>query len=379
MSGTSKIPEDILDDLSSRFIINIPKHERTGLNRISFQIELAHWFYLDYYCVQNSELKPYKLKEFFYYIFQHIPFLKKYESDLDKIYTEWREYKLMVPTFGAVLLDDSLSNILLVQSYMAPSWGFPKGKVNQEEDPVDCACREVFEETGIDISKLINPNEYVESTIHDQLIRLYFIIGIDKNVTFEPQTRCEIKAVRWFPIEQLPISKKDIIVKSRMYEPRYFYMVIPFIKRILNWIEDRRRSIPNTKYKKNERLQNKLCSDAEQYGSPNKSKKMQNQNEKRKLHPLNRVVQPERTPDTFNYLKSELLINDEFHHSFDSLTIDAEISRTSKKKLRNLQRARNRKIRSDNYLELKTQLENGSARWKNFRFNREIIIQHLKN
>lgn len=54
----------------SRFIINIPKHERTGFNRISFQIELAHWFYLDYYCAQDSQLRPYKLKDFFYYIFQ---------------------------------------------------------------------------------------------------------------------------------------------------------------------------------------------------------------------------------------------------------------------------------------------------------------------
>lgn len=90
--------------------------------------------------------------------------------------------------------------------------------------------KQVFEETGIDISNLINANEYVESTIHDQLIRLYFIVGIDKDINFEPQTRCEIKAVKWFPIEQLPVSKKDIIVKSRAYEPRYFYMVIPFMK-----------------------------------------------------------------------------------------------------------------------------------------------------
>lgn len=65
----------------------------------------------------------------------------------------------MVPTFGAVLLDDTMSNILLVQSYMATSWGFPKGKVNQEEDPVACACREVskyhlFRERSIFISVL---------------------------------------------------------------------------------------------------------------------------------------------------------------------------------------------------------------------------------
>lgn len=157
---------DLSFHFCSRFIINIPKNERTGLNRVSFQIELAHWFYLDYYCVQNPALKPYKLKEFFIYIFQvfikksyfasfnitgvylntkflqHIPFLKKYEADIDSIYNKWREYKQLVPTFGAILMDETLSNILLVQSYMA-SWGFPKGKVNQEEDPVDCAVREV--------------------------------------------------------------------------------------------------------------------------------------------------------------------------------------------------------------------------------------------
>ena len=34
----------------SRFIINIPEEERTDLIRIFFQIEIAHWFYLDFYC-----------------------------------------------------------------------------------------------------------------------------------------------------------------------------------------------------------------------------------------------------------------------------------------------------------------------------------------
>lgn len=96
---------------------------------------LKHWyFYWHVFVMCASRLLR---------LFQHIPFLKKYENNLDKIYNDWREYKLMVPTFGAVLLDETLSHILLVQSYMATSWGFPKGKMNEEEDPVDCACREV--------------------------------------------------------------------------------------------------------------------------------------------------------------------------------------------------------------------------------------------
>lgn len=35
--------------------------------------------------------------------------------------------------------------MLLVQGYLAKSgWGFPKGKVNKEEAPHDCAAREVI-------------------------------------------------------------------------------------------------------------------------------------------------------------------------------------------------------------------------------------------
>lgn len=50
-----QIPRDILDDLASRFIINVPVEERSDLIRICFQIELAHWFYLDFYCAAEDE------------------------------------------------------------------------------------------------------------------------------------------------------------------------------------------------------------------------------------------------------------------------------------------------------------------------------------
>ncbi|XP_065199911.1 m7GpppN-mRNA hydrolase [Planococcus citri] len=365
MSGTSKIPEEILDDLSSRFIINIPKNERTGLNRVSFQIELAHWFYLDYYCVQNPSLRPYKLKEFFIYIFQHIPFLKKYEANIDSIYNQWREYKQLVPTFGAVLIDDTLSHILLVQGFMG-SWGFPKGKVNQEEDPVDCACREVFEETGLDITKLIQPDEYVESTIHDQLNRLYFIVGINKNITFEPQTRGEIKAVKWFPIEELPISKRDIVANAKTHGTRYFFMVIPFMKRIINWIEDMKRR------KCNKRIERSKRKSESEYPN-NKTKKPPTPNDKRKSQFVNKIIQMDQSfSGSYN---SEMDTTEEFNQSFSNLSAsDAKSGSLSKKKLRNFQRNLNRK----NNFDLKKQLEVGSEHWKNFHFDRERILRHLQ-
>lgn len=51
---------------------------------------------------------------------------------------------MSVPTYGAVLLSADMKKVLLVQSYWAKnSWSFPKGKVNENEEPIECAVREV--------------------------------------------------------------------------------------------------------------------------------------------------------------------------------------------------------------------------------------------
>ena len=65
-----QIPYDILDDLSSRFIINVPVEERSDFIRICFQIELAHWFFLDFYCsAEDTILVPCGIKQFAEHIF----------------------------------------------------------------------------------------------------------------------------------------------------------------------------------------------------------------------------------------------------------------------------------------------------------------------
>ena len=43
-----------------------------------------------------------------------------------------------------------MTKCVLVRSYKGNSWSFPKGKVDEGEDPLDAACRETFEETGYD-------------------------------------------------------------------------------------------------------------------------------------------------------------------------------------------------------------------------------------
>nr|CAD7262894.1 unnamed protein product [Timema shepardi] len=238
------IPLDILDDLSSRFIINVPEEERKDLIRICFQIELAHWFYLDFYCTEeNKHLKTCGMKDFAAHTFNHIPFLRVHFKNLTEILDKWREYKQSVPTYGAIVLNEDMSQVLLVQSYWSrSSWGFPKGKVNEEEDPSHCAVREVLEETGFDINKLIDHNEFIESVINEQTVRLYIVSGVQSDTKFEPRTRNEIKSVEWFSVADLPSSKKDATPRAKFgVGPNAFFMVVPFIKRLKRWIFEKQQ------------------------------------------------------------------------------------------------------------------------------------------
>lgn len=176
--------------------------------------------------------------------FQHIPFLCDHVANIDQIFDDWRQYKLSVPTYGAIILSEDLKHVLLVQSFWAKSsWGFPKGKINETESPTNCAIREVVEETGFDISNLIDPNDFIESIVSDQFTRLYIIQNVPKTTVFQPQTRNEIKSCEWFPIEFLPTTRHDTVSKTNLgLNSNSFFMITPFVKRLKKFINDRQRS-----------------------------------------------------------------------------------------------------------------------------------------
>eukprot|EP00047_Mylnosiga_fluctuans_P021947 m.111283 g.111283 ORF g.111283 m.111283 type:complete len:73 (-) comp9085_c0_seq3:117-335(-) len=45
----AKTVEDVLHELSSRFLLNVSDEEFRDTIRIGFQMEQAHWWYIDYY------------------------------------------------------------------------------------------------------------------------------------------------------------------------------------------------------------------------------------------------------------------------------------------------------------------------------------------
>ncbi|KAI9492579.1 DCP2-domain-containing protein [Zychaea mexicana] len=215
--------EEILDDLSSRFIINVPEAEQQSPERICFQVEQAHWFYEDFVRLLQPSLPSFQLKTFSEKIFKHCPLMEQWAHQHERAYANFMQYRFRIPVCGAILLNETLDQCVLVKGWSSKSgWSFPRGKINQDEEFDHCAVREVFEETGYDISPLIK-DTYLEATIREQSIRLYIICGVPEDTEFRPQTRKEISQVEWFKLDELPGIKPGTKATGR------FYMVVPFV------------------------------------------------------------------------------------------------------------------------------------------------------
>jgi len=227
---------DIFDDLSTRFVLNIPSEELESFERLLFQIEMAYWFYDDFYREDHPTLPKYSLSEFTKVFFNNCPLLKPHRNNVEEILKKFSEYKTRVPVFGAIILNQDLDKALFVKGFgSSNSWGFPKGKVNKDEADGDCAVREVLEETGFDSTPYLNENHYIESFIKEQKIKLYIIAGVPEETYFYPRTRKEISKIEWIAIDDLPT-----INKKTNFKERNFYRAIPFFNKLRRWIANRK-------------------------------------------------------------------------------------------------------------------------------------------
>lgn len=238
-SKIPSIPNSILSDLCTRFVMNVPDVESQDVIRIFFQVELAHWFFLDFYCQDDPTIKSCTLKEFCSLIVDYCPTLSRFRKDFEEFYDSWKTYKQAVPTYGAILLDPTLQYCLLVQGYwLKSSWSFAKGKVNQDESPIACAIREVHEETSFDIEGKIDPDNFIEKKLNEQICRLYIVTNISRDTQFNPQTRSEIRGISWFDVDMLPVHRKDMVCRGPyQLSPNQFFTAIPFIKDLKNKIK----------------------------------------------------------------------------------------------------------------------------------------------
>ncbi|KIY03787.1 uncharacterized protein Z520_00478 [Fonsecaea multimorphosa CBS 102226] len=247
--------EDWLDDLCVRFIINLPPEELESVERICFQVEEAQWFYEDFIRPLDPSLPSLSLRAFSLRIFQHCPLFSQWSAQHHTTaFAEFLAYKSRVPVRGAILLNESMDEVVLVKGWKkSANWSFPRGKINKDENDLDCAVREVYEETGFDIREagLVKDEKdmkYIEVTMREQHMRLYVFRGVPRDAHFEPRTRKEISKIEWYKLTDLPTLKKN---NHRQHEgsgtdpaslnANKFYMVAPFLNPLKKWIAQQRK------------------------------------------------------------------------------------------------------------------------------------------
>jgi 8-oxo-dGTP pyrophosphatase MutT (NUDIX family) len=101
---------------------------------------------------------------------------------------------------GSFVYTSKKQKILLVQS-RGQMWGPPKGSIQPNEEPLECAIREVKEETGLDIIE----SQFIGSIIIKSKALYYFIDTEDEWDVF-PQRHIkdnDANGIGWFNVECL--------------------------------------------------------------------------------------------------------------------------------------------------------------------------------
>ncbi|ATY70232.1 mRNA decapping enzyme 2-like protein [Tomelloso virus] len=190
-------------------------------NKLMSSMQKGYWQCIDNYNHYNNL----KFKSFSYQMFKHLPNLKRHTrfGVFCKTFKRYIEYTRVLPTSGAIIISNN--KILLVQALKSNRWSFPKGKIEDcDLDQMSCACREVYEETSLDIRKYINADDYCELVKDSQIQRLYFIrdaIPLEELqlTRLEPKTCGEIRKIEWVDIR---------VIIANQHSPEYV-IIQPFI------------------------------------------------------------------------------------------------------------------------------------------------------
>ncbi|VTZ70769.1 mRNA-decapping enzyme 2, putative [Plasmodium chabaudi chabaudi] len=247
LAKDKKLLDDALLDCYGRFIALLPEFLLKDHVHLYFQIQEAYWWYDDMWQDKYPDKLPkLSLKTFGYLICDDCPILKKYvpPSAHEKFSLNWRRYCRTIPLRGAILLNHNLKKCLLVKGWSTDNWSFPKGKIDELEEDSVCACREIYEEIGIDIFPYIDEQVYIETHIEDQPIKLFIIPGVKEDTQFQPKTRKEIGAIRWFEIEKIEKfffyknykGKGYNLLFNNKKERINASVVCPFIPNLIKWI-----------------------------------------------------------------------------------------------------------------------------------------------
>lgn len=235
---------DALEDVHTRFILNLPDSELASADRIMFQLEQAWWFYEDWICDPHPDRRLPRFstfKPFAQRLFAYSPLLPD-PNQFASMWQEFSNYKRKISNYGCILLSEDCSSVILCRLWDSSTYTFPAGKINQGETGLDAAARETYEETGFDpLCRMGTTAEWAECAPEkitwkplreaDALVfsedsgkrrTCYVCAGVPQDFAFAPVARKEVSEVSWHRLDCLP--KKS-------------YAVNPFVNQLKKWIK----------------------------------------------------------------------------------------------------------------------------------------------
>jgi ADP-ribose pyrophosphatase YjhB (NUDIX family) len=130
--------------------------------------------------------------------------------------------KMNIDRAGVILFSPNKKYVLLVKTKLYGNWGFPKGKVEKNENLNMCAMRELKEETGltinIDANHITNiiprrfNNMYNKSYYYCYILNNNMMINIINIIKSHKSENGEIDKIGFIPIDKCDNLKlnKDI-------------------------------------------------------------------------------------------------------------------------------------------------------------------------
>jgi 8-oxo-dGTP pyrophosphatase MutT (NUDIX family) len=98
------------------------------------------------------------------------------------------------------------NKILMVKGRATGKWSFPKGHKERSEGYLDCAVRETFEETGVEL-KEYRPTGYYKLSYGG-----YYCFDVPLEIPLNPSDMREVEEACWMHVADIPRKSVNVDV-----------------------------------------------------------------------------------------------------------------------------------------------------------------------